>query len=56
MGIKGSALDWFRAYLSERRFKLDFVSSSVPLTCGVPQGSILGPIIFSLYSLYLGSI
>ncbi len=59
VGIKGTALEWFRSYLSDRSFSVslgDCVSSSASLLCGVPQGSILGPVLFSLYMLPLGSI
>ncbi len=59
VGIRGVALEWFRSYLANRTFCVslgDSVSSSAPLSCGVPQGSVLGPLLFSLYLLPLGSI
>ncbi len=58
-GIAGSALEWFKSYLTNRTFSVkmgDLTSSNPVLTCGVPQGSILAPILFSLYMLPLGSI
>ena len=58
-GIRGAALQWFRSYLANRSFSVmigDLCSSQASLSCGVPQGSILGPILFSLYMLPLGSI
>ena len=45
-------LKWFVSYLTGRRqcVKLnDITSNTLPITYGVPQGSILGPILFSLY-------
>ena len=52
-GFDGFTLEWFKNYLSDRSFnvrcsgtKSDFVDSSV----GVPQGSDLGPLLFSLYT------
>lgn len=59
MGIKGTALRWFQSYLTDRSFSVhlgDYSSETAPFTCGVPQGSVSGPILFSLYMLPLASI
>ena len=42
---------WFKSYLCERKFKISIntsYSSLANLLCGIPQGSILGPLLFLL--------
>ena len=58
-GISGKALLWFRSYLSKRKQVVcveNQRSNSFDLQCGVPQGSVLGPILFTLYTSPLGDI
>jgi len=58
-GIDGAALKWFQSYLTSRT---QYVrrgtarSTIVQLICGVPRGSVLGPILFIMYTADLVSL
>ena len=58
-GVSGKALDWFKSYLTGRsqRIKLgNCLSSRSDLSVGVPRGSVLGPLVFTLYTTPLTSL
>ena len=58
-GISGKALTWFISYLQHRCQSISINSCTSPpkaLTTGVPQGSVLGPILFTMYMSPLGDL
>ena len=58
-GIRGVAFKWFESYLKDRTQTVQIgscTSTPVTLKYGVPQGSVLGPILFTMYTTPLGNI
>ena len=53
LGLKDKALLWFKSYLTERTQQVSVngtLSDKFNLTCGVPQGSCLGLLLFTIYA------
>ena len=52
LGVKRSTLKWFESYLIGRLIRVcfdDVISTNFFISCGVPQGSVLGPLLYLVY-------
>ena len=54
IGFSEKAIAWFKLYLSDRTFKVNknnHFSDLSEISCGIPQASILAPVLFLLYDI-----
>ena len=52
LGFTDETIKWYTSYLSNRKLIISIenaYSNKASITCGVPQGSILGPLLFLIY-------
>ena len=59
VGITDAALSWLHSYITERYQRVDVdsaTSADCVMKCGVPQGSVLGPILYCIYMRPIGDI
>jgi len=50
--VRGIVLDWLSSYLNKRQQYVQYKNNkfnNMPIQCGIPQGSVLGPKLFTLY-------
>ena len=56
-GIHGSELKWFRSYLTDHKQSFNKQSSELmEINCGVPQRSVLGPLLFIYIYIYINDL